>query len=126
MNFKGEVVVITGAGSGIGETSAKRFASEGAHVVIADIHEEAAARVALQIRQAGGEACELRTDVSNVADIRKLIAFAVNTYGKIDVLFQQRRHPNAEKPGRRYGGRMGSIVRRQLEGCDLLHEIRNA
>ncbi|MFC5529409.1 SDR family NAD(P)-dependent oxidoreductase [Cohnella yongneupensis] len=87
MNFKGEVVVITGAGSGIGETSAKRFASEGAHVIIADINEEATARVARQIRQAGGEACELRTDVSNMADIRKLIAFAVDTYGKIDVLF---------------------------------------
>jgi NAD(P)-dependent dehydrogenase (short-subunit alcohol dehydrogenase family) len=87
MDFMGNVVIITGAGSGIGEATAMRFASEGAHVVIADIQAEQAARVARQIRQLGGEASDFRMDVSRMEDIRNLIAFSVEKYGKIDILF---------------------------------------
>jgi len=87
MRLKDRVAIITGAGSGIGEVTAKLFASEGAKVVLADINLEGAARVASEIRERGGDASGFQVDVANTGDIQKLIDFCVERYSKLDILF---------------------------------------
>lgn len=81
MNFDSKVAVVTGAASGIGEATAKRLAQYGAKVVIADIDEDGAKRVAAEIAHSGGEAAFRRTDIAREDDVTSLIAFAVSTYG---------------------------------------------
>lgn len=82
----GKVALITGGGSGIGEATAKRFAQEGAKVVIVDINEEGARRVAREIQAGGGQASALRADVANPQDVESMIKHAVDTFGRLDVL----------------------------------------
>ncbi|ETB36333.1 short-chain dehydrogenase [Mycobacterium avium subsp. hominissuis 10-5606] len=81
MNFDSEVAVVTGAASGIGEATAKRLAQYGAKVVIADIDEDGAKRVAAEIADSGGEAAFRRTDIAREDEVNSLIAFVVSTYG---------------------------------------------
>jgi NAD(P)-dependent dehydrogenase (short-subunit alcohol dehydrogenase family) len=83
----GKICLITGAGSGIGEASARLFAKEGARVIVADIDEDAAKRTVGAIEQAGGQATADRVDVT---DERQTVALAqriVERYQRIDVLF---------------------------------------
>ncbi len=80
----GKVCLITGAGSGIGEASARLFAREGARVVVADIDADAAARVAGDI---GPGAVAEHVDVTDQAQTEALARRAVDRYGRIDVLF---------------------------------------
>ncbi len=84
--FTGKVAVVTGAAGGFGEAIARRFADEGASVVVADVDESGAERVANAIRDAGGEALAARTDVSLAEDVERMIAAAVDKYGGLDVL----------------------------------------
>jgi NAD(P)-dependent dehydrogenase (short-subunit alcohol dehydrogenase family) len=79
--------IITGAASGIGETSAKMFAEEGASVVVADVDVENGRETATDIQEAGGEATFVETDVSDEADAAEMVETAVETYGGLDVLF---------------------------------------
>ncbi|NBD24267.1 SDR family NAD(P)-dependent oxidoreductase [Paenibacillus glycinis] len=94
MRFAGQIVLVTGGGSGIGETSALSFAAEGASVVVADWNEADGQRTAERInaqqpaREDGRpRAIAVRTDVSLEADVRKLIKTAIETYGRLDVLY---------------------------------------
>ncbi|NRA00336.1 MAG: glucose 1-dehydrogenase [Myxococcales bacterium] len=79
--------LITGAGSGIGRESALLFAAEGANVVVADRDEEAGERVASEIRDAGGEARAVPTDVSVGAHVEAAVHTAEREYGALHVLF---------------------------------------
>lgn len=85
--FANKVVVITGAGSGIGRTAALAFAREGASVVIGDINEADGAETARQILDAGGFATAVTCDVRQPDDVQALIARAVADFGGIDVLY---------------------------------------
>jgi NAD(P)-dependent dehydrogenase (short-subunit alcohol dehydrogenase family) len=85
--FAGKVIVITGAGMGIGRTTAAAFAREEGAVVIGDINEEAAAESVRSITDAGGQATAVRCDVRNASEVKSLIDTAVETYGGVDVLF---------------------------------------
>jgi 3-oxoacyl-[acyl-carrier protein] reductase len=82
----GKVAVVTGAGSGFGEGIAKRFAAEGAKVVVNDIHARTAERVATIIRAAGGVAVFSPGDVSVDADVAALVRSALDAYGRVDVI----------------------------------------
>lgn len=84
--FSGKVAVVTGAGSGFGEAIAKRFAAEGAAVIVADIDAERAARVTRDIEERGGRARAARTDVSDAQAVRAMIDAAVSTYGALNIL----------------------------------------
>ena len=88
MTTKGttRTALITGGGSGMGEATAKRFASDGMAVGILDINEEAAKRVADEINQSGGKALALKADVSNRAQVDAAAATLRKEFGPITVL----------------------------------------
>jgi NAD(P)-dependent dehydrogenase (short-subunit alcohol dehydrogenase family) len=86
VNFQGKVVVITGAGNGIGQAVAIGYAQKGAKVVVAEVDAEAGARTAEQITQAGGEAIFVKTDVREPNDIVDLFAATVKKYGNVDIV----------------------------------------
>ncbi|TKA57720.1 hypothetical protein B0A53_00869 [Rhodotorula sp. CCFEE 5036] len=85
-----KVAIITGGASGIGLESALVFAGEGAHVVVADINVEAANRAVEIIKtqvQDAPKAIAVKCDVSKEDDIKNLVATAVETFGRLDVMF---------------------------------------
>ncbi len=82
-----KVAVITGAGSGIGRMAATIFAHEGARVVVADVVADQAESTAVEIVAAGGAATAFTVDVSDEAQVRAMVRSAVDTYGGLDVLF---------------------------------------
>ena len=84
---EGKIVLVTGAGSGIGRATALVFAREGAKVVVADIVVEGGQETVQQIEAAGGEAIFVKADVSQAADVETLIAKTVETYGRLDCAF---------------------------------------
>ena len=86
MRLAGKVGVVTGAGSGFGEGIARRFAQEGAQLVLNDINAAAGERVRSEIAAAGGSAAFLAGNVAVDADVSALIGRAVATYGRIDVI----------------------------------------
>jgi meso-butanediol dehydrogenase / (S,S)-butanediol dehydrogenase / diacetyl reductase len=105
MRLKDRVAVITGSGSGIGEATAKRLATEGAKVIVVDLNEEGATRVAGEIRSAGGTAEALRANVGNPAETENMIKFATGKFGQLDIL-----HNNAI---RLYTGRLSEMTLEQ-------------
>jgi NAD(P)-dependent dehydrogenase (short-subunit alcohol dehydrogenase family) len=87
MRLENKVALITGAGSGIGRESALLFAREGARVVLVDVNEEAGEAVAAEIREAGGEAVYAHADVSKSDEAARMIRVAEESFGQLDVLF---------------------------------------
>ena len=84
--LEGKIAIITGAGSGIGRASAKRFAAEGAKLVIGD-KTEAVHETAKMVTDAGGTVTALQIDAGIEADVKKLVETALSTYGGLDVAF---------------------------------------
>jgi len=85
--FDGKVALVTGGNAGIGKSAAMQFAREGASVVIAARRVDAGEETVAEIRDAGGEAVFVRTDVSKTADVRNMVNTAVETYGRLDYAF---------------------------------------
>jgi 3-oxoacyl-[acyl-carrier protein] reductase len=81
--LEGKVAIVTGAASGFGEGIAKRFAEEGAAIVVADINAVGAKRVAGEI---GSRAVPATVDVSRKQDIDAMIAAATDTFGRVDIM----------------------------------------
>jgi NAD(P)-dependent dehydrogenase (short-subunit alcohol dehydrogenase family) len=82
----GRVAVITGAGQGIGAGIARRFAREGARVVVAELNPDTGARSAEALRQLGGEGLFVHTDVSRREHAFAAVQAAVDRWGRVDVL----------------------------------------
>ena len=97
-DFRNKVVVITGAGSGIGRATALAFAKEGAVLVIADKDEQRLETVQGEVRALGSKALIQRTDVSDKSQVRRLSEFVIRELGRVDIL-----HNNA---GVSVGGRI--------------------
>ncbi|QLH75785.1 glucose 1-dehydrogenase [Halosimplex rubrum] len=85
--FDDKTAIVTGASGGIGEAAAKRFAAEGASVVVADLKVEEGEATVADIEDAGGEATFVETDVSDPADAGAMVDVAVDTYGGLDFAF---------------------------------------
>ncbi len=86
MRFKNKVVVVTGAAGGIGSAICRRFADEGATVIVTDAHAEGAAEVAAAIRAAGGAAHAVAADIATGEGCKGLVAEVLAQHGRIDVL----------------------------------------
>ncbi len=85
-HFTDKAIIVTGAGQGIGRAISRRFAQEGANVVIADIDEEAGLENAEHIKNEGFEATFIKTDVSDPASVEAMVNYTYEKYGRIDVL----------------------------------------
>jgi len=83
----GKVAVITGAGSGIGRASALLFAKEGAKIVVADFVPPGGHETVKMIKEAGGDAIFVEVNVSKSAEVQRMILAAVDTYGRLDIMF---------------------------------------
>jgi len=97
LRFVNKVVVVTGAGSGIGRAAACLFAQEGAKTVVADINEKNAIETVDMINGSGGTATSVIADVSNENDVKRLIEEAISCYGRIDVLYNNAGISNSAK-----------------------------
>jgi NAD(P)-dependent dehydrogenase (short-subunit alcohol dehydrogenase family) len=86
-NFENKVVLITGAGNGIGRASALAFAEHGASVVVADINQSDGEETVAKIMQAGGIARFILCDVTKEKDVQTLVNSTLEAYGKLDIAF---------------------------------------
>jgi 3-oxoacyl-[acyl-carrier protein] reductase len=86
MNLTDRVAIVTGAGRGIGRAVALKLAGVGAAVVVSDILEKEAGEVAQEIKANGGQGLVCRADVSQAADVARLVEETLAAFGKIDIL----------------------------------------
>jgi NAD(P)-dependent dehydrogenase (short-subunit alcohol dehydrogenase family) len=120
MDPNGKVAVITGGASGIGRATADLLAQHGARVVIADVQDEQGEAAARAIAERGGDARFLHVDVTERADLERMIAFAVEQFGGVDIF-----HNNAgisERAEDFYSP--GATVWEQVVAINLLAVIR--
>jgi meso-butanediol dehydrogenase/(S,S)-butanediol dehydrogenase/diacetyl reductase len=108
----GRVAVITGAGSGIGAATARRFGREGAAVVIADLSGKRAEKVAAEIRQAGGKAAHIKMDASDPEGVQASIKLALDSYNRLDIMYN-----NAG------AAEVGSIEETTIEGWNRIMAV---
>ena len=81
-----KVAIVTGGASGIGGATARRLASDGARVIIADINEETSSKNVSKIVSDGGIAKTFIANVGVSSELRNLIQFAIDTWGQLDIL----------------------------------------
>jgi 3-oxoacyl-[acyl-carrier protein] reductase len=86
MRLDGKVAIVTGGGFGFGEGIAKRFAAEGAAVLVGDLNGEQAERVAKEITASGGKAKASRADVTARADFERMVSETTDAFGGLDVV----------------------------------------
>lgn len=91
-----KIAIITGAGAGIGKAAARLFAKEGAGVVLAELSQQSGAGVAEEINAAGGKAVFVRTDVTDPSSVEACVGRALETYGRIDILYNNAGGSSAE------------------------------
>ena len=94
MRFKGKVAFVTGGASGLGAAAATRFASEGAKVVVADIDEEGARRLAGRLP----DGFAVAVDTAEASSVETAVRRAVDHYGRIDVVFNNAGIAGAQRP----------------------------
>ena len=87
MLLKDKVAIITGGGSGVGRETAKLFAKEGAKVVIGEILEDRGDETVRIVQDLGGEILFVKTDVTRETDVRNLVQSAIETYGTLDIMY---------------------------------------
>ncbi|PZE21427.1 SDR family NAD(P)-dependent oxidoreductase [Paenibacillus xerothermodurans] len=87
MRLNNKIAVITGSGSGIGQSSALLFAQEGATVVVNDLQAEKGQETVELIKQAGGSAVFVQADVTDPASVQALVDQVIAQFGRIDILF---------------------------------------
>ena len=87
MRLEGKVAIITGAAAGIGRASAVLFAQEGAQIAAVDLDGDGNEALASEIVKAGGRAAAMVGDVSQGADVRRIVGQTREHFGKVDILF---------------------------------------
>jgi NAD(P)-dependent dehydrogenase (short-subunit alcohol dehydrogenase family) len=97
-SFAGKVAFVTGGGSGIGRATALAFARAGAGVVVADLADDGNQETARMIERSGGRALAVRCDVTRSEDVKSALAKTVETFGRLDVAFNNAGVENEVKP----------------------------
>jgi 3-oxoacyl-[acyl-carrier protein] reductase len=98
MRLEDKIAIVSGAGSGFGEGIARRFAAEGAKVMVNDIDEVTGARVAAEIAEGGGQATFFAADVAVGGEVAALVDAAVDAYGGLDILVNNAGVPQRRMP----------------------------
>jgi 3-oxoacyl-[acyl-carrier protein] reductase len=98
LGLNDKVALVTGGGRGVGRGVCLRLAEEGAKVVVNDFHERRAERVAAEIKERGGQALAVQADVTQIAQVRAMVAKAREVFGPVDILVN-----NAGIPARAEG-----------------------
>jgi NAD(P)-dependent dehydrogenase (short-subunit alcohol dehydrogenase family) len=101
--FEGKIAMVTGAGSGIGAEIARRLASQGASVLVADLDEAAAGKVAAEIEKDGGTAASVHQDVGDPESVRRSIEFVLERFGGLDLAVNNAGIGGAQSPVAEYG-----------------------
>ena len=130
----GRIALVTGAGNGLGRAMAAALAREGAHVHVADLDGAAAARVAVEIREAGGTASEHAADVTLGQDVSAVLRSIGTAHGKLDILVNNAglnvrsdfRHLSEADWVKVRDVNLDGVVRLAREGFDLLRKSGNA
>ena len=113
MRLAGKVAVVTGGASGMGLDTVMKFAAEGAKVVVADFNAQTGEAAAQEAAQQGFDVSFIRTDVASEQDIEAMCEYAVATYGRLDVLFN-----NAG-----VGGAIGPLTDTTVEDWDYTFDV---
>ena len=111
--YEGKVAIVTGGGSGMGRATARAFSAAGAAVVVADVNVDAGEAVASELRESGGEALYIKTDVSKADDVEAMVNGTVEAFGRLDCAFN-----NAG-----VGGHLGFIHEYPEEWFDLMVNV---
>jgi 3-oxoacyl-[acyl-carrier protein] reductase len=98
MRLPNKIALITGAGSGMGRASAILFAEEGAKIAVADIDRKGGQQTVELIKQKGGDAIFVETDVSKASDVERMIKTTVDHFGRLDILFNNAGLPMLPTP----------------------------
>jgi NAD(P)-dependent dehydrogenase (short-subunit alcohol dehydrogenase family) len=126
-NFKGQVALVTGAGSGMGLSTAQAFAEAGAAVVLADVNEDAARSATDDLKAAGYKVLEIAGDVSDEEQVAAMVDQTVSTFGRLDFAFnnagiQVPPSDAADEPAATFD-RVTAINLRGVWAC-MKHELR--
>lgn len=100
--LENKVAIVTGSGSGIGAAIAKRFAEEGAKVVLADVSDKGVSLVKKEIEEAGGSVEYIVSDISKEENAKKINDFAVEKFGKLDILVNNAGYAGPSDPAEQF------------------------
>lgn len=98
MKLSNKVALITGSGSGMGRASAILFCQEGARISIVDVDRKGGEQTVELVKQKGGDAIFIQADVSKASDVERMIKATVDTYGRLDILFNNAGIPMSFTP----------------------------
>src|SRR2546426_9475225 len=118
MRLKEKVALVTGGAHGMGAAEAKLFAKEGARVVVADVRDGDGKAVIDQITSAGGQARFVHLDVTRETEWQQAVAFAVSTFGKLDVLVN-----NAGISGGAHAALLSTTAHEKLKGINAQRAV---